>query len=352
MKLNVKYICLIPLLWVNALQAQIGGLTNFEFLRQAPSARATALGGTAISIADGDIALAWQNPGIADDSIFHKQAAVNHNFHFSGISNGLLSYGHRLEKQKISLIGGVQYINYGDFSLTDVIGNIQGTFTGREVAVGIGASKQINERIRAGALLKFANSTFESFSANAILADFGIYYQKPGSSKTIGIVLKNTGFQLSRFANESRGVPFDLQVAYSNRLEHLPFRFTIVGQRLDRWNILFDDPDQQGQVDILGNSTDRSDFEKGVDNFLRHFIFNGEFLLGKNETFRLRFGYNHLLRQELRLSTFGSSGGFSFGFGFKIKKFSIDYGRGNFHLAGGVNHVGISYDLGNYKKKF
>lgn len=329
--------------------AQIGGLSNFEYLRLAPSARATALGGTIISVSDGDIALAWQNPALADSST-HKKAAINHNFHFAGISNGLLSYGHRLKKFDIDLISGVQYVNYGEFNLTDNIGNIQGTFNAREVAIGVGASKQVNERIRVGSLLKFSNSTYEAYSANGILLDLGVYYTKPDSYRTIGLILKNMGLQLNQFANEDSSVPFDLQVALSNRLKHLPFRFTIIGQRLDRWDILFDDPDRQDGNDLI-NPEERSNLSKLTDNFFRHLIFNGEFLLGKNESFRLRFGYNHLLKKELDTTTFQSYGGFSFGFGFKLKKFRLDYGRGNYHLAGGVNHIGISYDLSKLGNK-
>ena len=329
---------------------QIGGLSNFEFLRQSPNARATALGGSFISVSDGDIAAAWQNPGILD-STYSKRYAVNHNFHFAGISNGLFSAGHYLTSRKLSLIGGVQYVNYGTFDATNEIGVIDGTFKAREVAIGVGAAKQMNERIRLGALLKFANSSLESYSASGIVLDVGIYYSKPNANSSWGIVLKNMGVQLSTFTDEEKSIPFDLQLAYSTRLKHLPFRFTIVGHRLDQWDIRYDDPDRQQEVDLLGQMQTTSAFSKSIDNLFRHLIFNGEFLLGKKEVIRLRIGYNHLLKKELSVTSFRSFGGFSFGFGIKVKKFRFDFGRGNYHLAGGVNHIGLSIDLNQYKKK-
>ena len=71
---------------------------------------------------------------------------------------------------------------------------------------------------------------------------------------------------------------------------------------------------------------DQQPADEGVDffdNFFRHFVFNGEFLFGKTESFRLRLGYNHLRRKELSLENQFSLSGFSFGVGFKVSKFNF-----------------------------
>ena len=190
--------------------SQIGGLDNFEFLKMSTSARTTALGGSLISVSDGDIGLAWNNPAIMD-STFDKQISFNHNFHFAGISNGQVSYGHHLNAKDITLIGGIQYVNYGTFNLTDDIGNIQGDFEARDVAIGFGAAKKLNERIQAGVLVKYASSNYESYTASGLLTDIGLFYTKPGSSSQIGIVLRNIGFQLSKFNEEESSMPFEVE---------------------------------------------------------------------------------------------------------------------------------------------
>ena len=334
----------------NFVYSQIGGLDNFEFLKLSTSARTTALGGSLVSVSDGDIGLAWNNPAIMD-STFDQQISFNHNFHFTGISNGQVSYGHHLDEKKISLIGGIQYVNYGTFDQTDDIGNIQGTFEAKDLAIGIGASKRLNERIQAGLMLKYASSNYETYTANALLADLGLFYTKPGSSSQIGIVLRNIGFQMSNFNEEQSSVPFDFQVGYSKRLKYLPFRFSIIAQELDQWEIRYDDPDRRGTSDLFGETEESSGFSKSIDNLFRHLIFNGEFLLGKSETVRLRFGYNHLLNKELSVSSFRSFGGFSFGFGINTKRFKLDLGRSSYHLAGGVTHLGFSLNLGSFFNK-
>jgi len=329
--------------------AQIGGLSNFEFLRLPVSARATALGGIIISVKDTDPSLGLNNPALIDSSN-HRLVSFNHDFNFAGISNGTVAYAHDLGYKEFVGLLGIQYINYGTFSLTDDIGNIQGEFSARETAINLGAARQLNERIHAGFLLRFISSNLESYNATGIATDVGIYYTRPNSSSSFGLVIKNIGLQLSQFNNEEKGLPFDVQLAYSNKLQHLPFRFTIVGQRLDQWTIRYDDPDRQ-VVDILGETNEQSAWSKNIDNAFRHLIFNGEFLFGKNETVKLRLAYNHLLRQELSVSNFRSLSGFSMGFGIKIKRFSIDYGVGNYHLAGGTNHIGIRVDLTTFSNK-
>jgi len=345
-KRTIFFACLLLSLGT---EAQIGGLTNFEFLRLPVSARATALGGVIVSIKDKDPSLALNNPAVLDSNN-HRLLSFNHDFNFAGISNGTLAYAHKLGYQNLTGLLGIQYINYGNFSLTDDRGNIQGEFSARETAINIGVAKQMNERIRLGVLLRFISSSLESYSASGIASDFGVFYSRPNSSSSIGLVLKNIGIQFSQFNNEEKSMPFDLQIAYSNRLQHLPLRFTIVGQRLDQWKIRYDDPDRR-EVDILGETNEKSALTKNIDNAFRHLIFNGEFLFGKNETFHLRFAYNHLLRQELSVSNYRSLSGFSLGFGIKVKRFSLDYGVGNYHLAGGTNHIGIRIDLASFSKK-
>ena len=85
-----------------------------------------------------------------------------------------------------------------------------------------------------------------------------------------------------------------------------------------------------------------------IDNFFRHLVFNGEFLLGKNEGLRLRLGYNHLRKRELTVRNYRSLAGFSGGVGVKIKRFRVDFGYASYHLAGGVVHLGIGTNLRDF----
>jgi hypothetical protein len=72
-------------------------------------------------------------------------------------------------------------------------------------------------------------------------------------------------------------------------------------------------------------------------------------LLGKKENFRLRFGYNHLLRKETEVRNLRSMSGFAFGFGLKVKWFRVDFGRAIQHLGAGNTHLTISTNFSEFK---
>ena len=323
---------------------QIGGRYAFSTIALPTNARATAMGGSIINIKDGDVSLAQLNPAIADSSM-HNQLAINHNFHFAGIQNGNLAYARILPKLG-GLVGhfGLQYVNFGDFDQADAFGNINGQFSAGEVAMVLGTSKQLNAKIRGGVNFKILTGSYESYNAFGLGVDVGFHYEK-NPQTSWALVFRNMGGELSGIGDSRSALPFDLQLGFSKRLAHLPFRISVIGHHLQSPYIRYDDPETDITTDITGNRTFRSGFSKNLDNLFRHLIISGEFLLGKSENVRLRFGYDHLRRQELRASTFRSRGGFSMGIGFNIKKIKIDYGIATYHLAGATNHISLRYDL-------
>jgi len=341
---------LILLLTGQLLFSQLGGQHSFEFLSLPSSARVTGLGGSIISVNDDDLSLALHNPAVLD-STSHNFISFNHHFHVADISNGFFNYARNLPWLGLTGHAGVQYVNYGDFTLADEIGNVSGSFDASDLALVLGVARQMNERIRLGLNLKYINSSYESYSSSGLATDLGIYYENPESKFSAGIVVQHLGVQLSSFTDEKESLPLDVQIGVSKKLEHLPFRFSITAHNLQTLGIRYDDPNVAEVTDIFGTVQSSSRLEEGLDNFFRHFIFSGEFLLGKKENLRLRFGYNHLRRKELKISEFQSIGGFSLGVGLKIYKFRIDYGVGYYHLGGNTNHLTITTNLQEFRKK-
>lgn len=140
-------------------------------------------------------------------------------------------------------------------------------------------------------------------------------------------------------------MPFDIQLGISKKLEYLPFRFAVHAHNLLKWDIRYDNPNLQQDNPFLGQDTVQKNYF--ADKLFRHLIFSGEFYFGKNV--RIRLGYNHLNRQELKVENAGAFAGVSFGAGIRIKRFKIDYGRGNFHVASGINHLSITMDMNGMK---
>ena len=88
------------------------------------------------------------------------------------------------------------------------------------------------------------------------------------------------------------------------------------------------------QVDpTTGNYLPKSKLSNFSENILRHFIAGVEFTPFKS--FYIRGGFNYERRKELEYLDKEGMVGFSFGFGLRINRFNIDYGRATYHIAGG-----------------
>lgn len=334
---------------VPAVKAQItGGRHTFSFLELSPSARATALGGNQIAVRDDELVLASLNPAVLNPSMSGR-LAFNHNNYLSDIKYGHVAYGQQLNKQGQMIYAAVQYADYGEIQRADAFGNLIGEVPVKETALTVGLSRPLSQKLAMGLNVKLAMSTLDVYSATALAADAGFIYADTAKRYTLGLVLRNAGAQLTTYSGNREELPFDVQLGYSKRLEHLPFRFTVIAHHLHQWDIRFDDPAlrETGTTDF-GGVVSEPKGTPGLDNLFRHLIFNGEFLLGKTEGFRIRFGYNHLRKRELSVLNYSSLAGFSAGVGVKINRFRVDFGYGGFHLGGGTVHLGIGTNLKSF----
>lgn len=328
--------------------AQIGGISAYEFLNLPNSATVAAMGGHQISLMDDDITLAARNPSLLNARM-HGQLSLSHAFLPAGINNSYLAYARHREDLNMTFQAGLQYVGYGgDLVRRDPTGQDLGTFSASDYAFTLGAARQIEERLSVGLNLKVLASQLAGYGSLGLGFDAGVHYQDTTGRFQISLVARNFGRQLTSYSTDGlrEPMPFELQLGISRELKYLPFRFSLVYRYLDRWNVLYDDPNAEDNftINLLGeeDTGGRGAGAVFLDNLARHFVINGELMIGKQRNVRLRAGYNHGLRRELRLSDFRSGAGYSFGFAWKTRRFTLAYGRGTYHLGGGVNQLGIS----------
>jgi hypothetical protein len=345
-----NYLLLTCLLFSSALAAQVGGISAYEFLNLPNSATVAGMGGHHIALMDDDLSLAARNPSLLNP-LMHQRISLSHAFHPAGISNSSLAYGHYQEASKITFQGALQFASYGnDLVRRDNTGQDLGTFSASDYALTVGAARQFENRLSVGANLKLVSSQLAGYNSIGLAADLAVHYVDTSGRFGITLLARNAGRQLSTYDDISgrEPMPFELQIGINRELKYLPFRFSLIYRYLDRWNVLFDDPDAEDQTIFLAFGEEQTSRGAGavfLDNLARHFVFNGELLVGKQRNLRLRFGYNHGLRRELRLTDFRSGAGYTFGFAFRTKRFSVAYGRTTYHLGGGVNQLGIDVGL-------
>lgn len=332
------------------ISAQTGGATIYQFLTLPNTARVTALGGSLITVSDDDGALAFQNPSALNDAM-HNQISFSQSFYLADINYSTLSYTRTIGE--LNYFAGLQYMNYGDFLRTDETGFSTGNFSANEFAASVGAGYQYSDRISFGGTLKFINSQFEVYNSYGMAADLGAMYQDTSRNLTMGFTVSNLGRQFRTYHTDNlEDLPFNVQFAISKRLQHLPFRYTFTFHNLQQWDLTYNDPNAENATLLFGETpTEQGDIAVFADNLARHIMLSGEFLLGRRENLRLRFAYNHLRRRELMVDNTLGLMGFSLGFGLKISKFRIDYGRSIYHLAGGNTHLTISTNLSEFKSK-
>jgi hypothetical protein len=175
--------------------------------------------------------------------------------------------------------------------------------------------------------------------------DLGSSYRSKDSLFSAGLMVRNMGAQFTTYTptGAREGLPFEVVAGVSNRLRYMPMRFSVTLIHLEHPNLLFDDPDAEPELDLNGNLIEPG--PRIADRIFRHFVFSTEFYLGS--FLRLRAGYNHLRRQELRSQNRGGATGFSFGVGIRASRFAFDYGFSSFGVRSSFNvsNFSLSIDL-------
>lgn len=326
--------------------AQIGGRHVYDFLNLMPSARLVAMGGANVSLKDDDVHFAAMNPALAGDSM-HQRAVLSFSNYLSDIRYGYAGYSHTFEGIG-SFHSGIQYLSYGQMQGADEFGNLTGTFSASDLAWVVGYSRSFGQ-FSAGANLRFISSTIATYNSAGLSVDLGGAYISKDKLFSAGVAMRNAGVQLTTFVTggERYPLPFELSAGISQKLRYMPLRFSITATNLDHPNLILRDPDAVPELDLSGNPVpEKNQF---VDNLFRHAVFGGEFLMGK--ALRLRFGYNHLRRQELRSDNRGGFSGFSLGAGIRAGGLAFDYGFASYGVnqAFQIHQFSLMYHIGRKK---
>ena len=340
---------LLALLSCSGLLAQIGGNSVYEFLVLTPSARLSALGGINISTMDDDVHFGSQNPALVNPEM-HNRVGLSYTPWLAGIHYGYTGYSRTFEGIG-SFHSGIQYMNTGVMEQRDEFGNYLGDFSAQELVWMVGGSRAW-KGFRYGTNLKVISSTLApGFGSVGMALDLGSAYRSKDSLFSAGLLVRNLGTMFTTYTatGAREPLPFEVVAGVSNRLRYMPMRFSITLIHLEHPNLLFDDLDAEPEFDLNGNPIEPG--PRIADRIFRHFVFGTEFYLGR--FLRLRAGYHHLRRQELRSQNRGGATGFSFGVGIRASRFAFDYGFSSYGVRSSFNvsNFSLSIDLNQRQAK-
>jgi hypothetical protein len=326
--------------------SQIGGSAVFSFLNIPASARIASLGGTFITVKDDDLNCALQNPA-ALNSLHDKYLSFSGVSYFDGIKFGDAAFA-KDYGEKGTFGVWMHYANYGTFEEADETGYISGTFTAADYALNFGWGYKLNRLFSVGVNLKGIYSEYYIANSWGIAGDFGVMLQDTGSGWTASVVARNIGSQIKPYTKDNfEPLPLEILWGVSKKFAHVPARISATVRHEGR-DLGFTDPNDPDNYDAL-----TGEYKPAEDNVfkeaLRHFIFATEILISKN--FHLRVAYNFQRRNDMIVDSRPGTVGLSYGFGLKISKFILSYGRASYHLAGASNHFSVAVNLGDFKKK-
>ena len=328
MRFIIAIACIVPLLsW-----GQIGGEAGYQTLNLTTNPRAAALGGTAVSLADGDISQFFENPATLD-SVGTKNLFFHFNPYFADVFVYTGAYSFNVANAG-TFAAGLHYVNYGSFEMTDETGASLGTFQAQDYTFQVGKAHQLGP-ITLGANLKLTHSSIESFGSTALLMDIGGVF-RPSKNWTIAMVMQNMGLVVSEYTSfDNPSIPFDVKLGTSFKPQYMPLRFTLTTTNLVDRNLNEDE-----------ESSGRSN--EGIDKVWKRVNLGAEVLLSNN--FQLLIGYSHKRGQELRLNEVGGGAGLSYGLMLKVKRIELRFSRATYHAAGGSSFISLLTDLNDFKK--
>jgi len=340
--MKIKIILLVFFLPLSIL-AQVGGITAFSFIDVELSPRIEAMGGSVISIVDKDVSLGQTTPSLLNKKM-HNSLVFSFTDYFSDVN--LIGFSFAREWKDFGVFSiGLKAINYGEFEYNDAVGNNLGSFSAHDQVITFGLGKRLNQKFTLGVNLNMLNSLYETYHAFAISSNLSVTYFNPEKEFTSSLLLKNIGKQLISYANTEELLPFDVQLGISKVLKHLPFRYSFTFHHLNQFDIkshykLTSQTNiETGELEIKEESIAKT--------ALRHLIIGGE-LNPFRKSLYVRGGFNFQRRFDLSLSTYPALVGFSFGVGFEVLKFRLDYSRAAYHLSGTPNNFSFTTNLSTF----
>ena len=316
------------------------GESVYAFLNLPTSARQIALGGVALTL-NGDVNQPLWNPATIDGEMQGK-VSVNYTNYLSGINLGSMTFTTRLQEELGLFHAGIQYLDYGELTRADEIGNVLGTFKAYDLALSMGyahALKTIN--LRMGVNAKLINSRIDTYSSFGVAFDLAFLYRDAKSPLKISMVFRNMGSQITTFDGTKESLPFRILLGASSRFKHVPIQWFVTIDNLQQWDISNPNP-SNNVFEIDSNSTKEEEITF-ANNAFRHAVFGFEFFPENKLTFRI--GYSYKKARELEIMGQRTFNGLSYGFGLKMKNFEFNYALSKFHPSANSNTFGLVLNL-------
>lgn len=307
------YLTTLITLLVSASAMSQDGSVSYNFLNIPTSTHIYGLGGVNISTIEDDINITDQNPALLGGEM-DKQIGLSY-MNYLGESNFAgVKFGAKAHDRGAWAMG-IRYFGYGEMQSADVDGTITGTFTAQDLAFNLTYSHDITVRLRGGISVKYIYSSYEEYTAMALVTDLGINYYNPEKDQSFSVVIANLGGQIKRFDESYDRLPIDVRLGWTQSFGTLPFRFSVTAWNLTEWELPYY---ETGDGTINAKPELKSSFSS---NLFRHLIFAADYV--PSERLHIGIGYNYKTRTDMSTYSRNFLSGFSLAAGLNVKQFRI-----------------------------
>lgn len=303
---------------------------TLDVLTLPSSVHAAALGGENISIADDEAGMQLHNPALLAN-VSPRTLSLDYMNYAAGSNLMGVSYVHAFGERHTGA-AFARFVSYGSMEETDVNGATLGTFTPKDIEMGVGYSYLLSDYWSGGANFKMVYSHLADFNTFGIAVDLGANYFNPDKNFSFGIAARNVGIQLVHYNDRPERMPFSLQAGITTGLGRAPLRLSVTAVDLTRWS---------GRQYY---TTRESGKVKWTTNIINHFVVGLDYVSPTN-LFWIGLGYNFRHGNELHAAGRSALAGFSAGGGLHVKSFSLGLSYERYHKAANGLQCSVSYSF-------
>ncbi|MBU1320614.1 MAG: hypothetical protein KKG33_06565 [candidate division Zixibacteria bacterium] len=219
------------------------GTYAYSFLKVPVGAKAPAMGGAYTGLSDDESALYYNPAGITQ--IPGSAVSASYNNYVAGIQGGFLSYIAPWGK-RAKLGFAINYVDYGSITRTDVDAEIQGDFSGSDIALSVTAAwrwpgdsengydnegNQYDDNgvprqwsgLSLGLTGKFIYESLDEYNSDALAVDLGLVHGLSDNRTRLGVSASNLGFQMRSLSQEHKdALPAILRAGIGHQLKAAP----------------------------------------------------------------------------------------------------------------------------------
>lgn len=177
--------------------------------------------------------MAVQNPALLS-CVADKTLNLNYMLYMDGVNVGGAAFA-RTAGERSTWAITAQYVDYGELKETTEENIETGTFSAKDISIsGIYTYDLCVIGVEVYAPISYSH--YDKYSSFAIGVDLGLNYYHQESDFSASLVARNLGGQLKAFEERHEKLPVDVQLGFSKRLSHAPFRLSLTLHDLTHWS--------------------------------------------------------------------------------------------------------------------